>query len=158
MNSSVKKLRGFTLVELIVVIAIIAVLAAILLPSLISYIDIAKVGRLNTNARHVYGAVTYAIANTTVSPGSGAIVPGEIYTGDTTDHIARSSGGGTVDVSEYLSNDYVGYFGFELNSSGSCMYALWSEKPIAVSDVEQLTQQETKSEHIGCYPIKPDDP
>lgn len=157
MKRTVKKIKGFTLVELIVVIGIISILAAILTPSFIKYIDGARVAKLNANARHVYGAATYAIADIAVSPNRGKIVPNDIYKGDTSDHIARSNGGGLFDFSEYLSNDYVGYFAFELNANGSCVYALWSNDPIATSDISQLTQQDIESLHIGCYPIK-DDP
>ena len=124
MRKTVKKIKGFTLVELIVVIAIIAILAAILTPSFIKYLDGARISKLNTNARHVYSAATYAIADIAVSPNLGNVVPNDIYKGDTSDHIARSSGGGLFNFSEYLSNDYVGYFAFELNSNGSCIYAL----------------------------------
>ena len=156
MKKTVKKFKGFTLVELIVVIGIISILAAILTPTFIKYVDSARIAKLNTNARQVYGAATYAIADVAVSPNCGKVVPNDIYTGDTSDHIARSNGGGLLDVSDYLSSDYVGSFAFELNSSGSCIYALWSNESISASDIAQLTQQDIERLHIGCYPIKED--
>lgn len=155
MKKAASKLKGFTIVELIVVMAIISILAAILTPMFFKYVDEARISKLNTNARHVYGAATYSMADIIVSPNCGNIVPNDIYTGDTSDRIARSSGGGYCDMSEYLSNDYVGHFAFETNSSGSCIYALWSDEPISASDISQLTQQDIESKHIGCYPIKP---
>lgn len=159
MNKNVNKLRGFTLVELIVVIAIIAVLAAVFVPMLITYIDVARIGKLNTNARHVYGAAVYAISDCIVDQKNGTILPDTVYTGDASDLIAYANGGGgQCSMANYLGSDFTGYFAFEVNSNGSCSYALWSEKAIAAADVEQLTEQDIESKYIGCYPIKPDTP
>lgn len=48
-----RKVKGFTLIELIVVIAIIAVLAAILIPNLMNWVGKSSLRTANTNAKAV---------------------------------------------------------------------------------------------------------
>lgn len=149
-------LRGFTIVELIVVMAIIATLASIITLMLFRYTDSARISKLKTNARHVYGAATYAIADSMASSTFNGITPNTIYTGDESDLIGYSNVGGRCNMRNYLGSDFTGYFAFVTDSSGSaCEYALWSNSSISAADVEQLTEQDIETNKVGCYPIKP---
>lgn len=149
-------LRGFTIVELIVVMAIIATLASIITLMLFRYTDSARISKLKTNARHVYGAATYAIADSMASSAFNGITPNTIYTGDESDLIGYSNVGGRCNMRNYLGSDFTGYFAFVTDSSGSaCEYALWSNSSISAADVEQLTEQDIETNKVGCYPIKP---
>lgn len=133
------KAKGFTLIELIVVIAIIGVLAAILVPSMLGYVKRSKISQYNANAKTVFSGAQLAITD---SYNAGEKFSGaELFlnTSNGNGRCVGQSSGDTCDITDYVGENFKGYFGFVMDSSGTAAsYAIWSDKPISVADFTGL--------------------
>jgi prepilin-type N-terminal cleavage/methylation domain-containing protein len=146
------KLKGFTLIELIVVIAIIGILMAILVPNLITYINDARTTSANSAANQVFMNAS-AYCTKAVIAGAGSSVT-TVCNGTTIftvtaagaavdDNFAGSamtSDQFTKSMSEYLGDLADGSkYRVKADSKGNITHALWAESETATI--------------IGAYPI-----
>lgn len=150
-----RKLRGFTIIELIVVIAIIAVLAAIIVPSILGYMHQANASAITANARNVYNAAKLSVFE---SGEKRTIHGGEIYTGDDSGTAHASGGSDDLSVGKFMGEDFKGHYAFVVSDDGKdVLYAVWSNKNnITSGDVRMYTYDEIERDvtgkGIGSYP------
>ncbi|MBP1545451.1 MAG: type II secretion system protein [Oscillospiraceae bacterium] len=151
-----KKVKGFTIIELIVVIAIIAVLAAVIVPSLINYTNQARMTAIQANARNVYNASKIAI---TSSYEKLNINGGEIYKGENRGTAVASGGSDNLSIANFMGEDFKGYYAFKVSADGRDIeFAVWcNNSAIDDSEVKMYTADEMErtaiSRGIGSYPM-----
>ena len=118
------KVKGFTLIELIVVIAIIGVLAAILVPSMLGYVRNARISSANSGAKQVHTACAAALTQLGVSnwKWSTGSTEGKMDFNGNNGGVIQVNWSGVSKTPTHADLDLAAYLGEDFKDYGVCFF------------------------------------